>query len=138
MVLYWDLPLCTSAINHHTSKVHPSVCNAKGIGMLPPIVGSTPITTIATTTTKSKADIAMNVEDASFERKIHPIYTHHGAAPVARVTYRLAPLEMKELAEQLQELSEKGFIRPSSSPWEPQFLLSRKNDRSRCASIIVD
>nr|GFA03949.1 hypothetical protein [Tanacetum cinerariifolium] len=39
-----------------------------------------------------------------------------GAAPVARAPYRLAPLEMKELAKQLQELSDKGFIRPSSSP----------------------
>ncbi|GKD95031.1 putative reverse transcriptase domain-containing protein, partial [Tanacetum coccineum] len=40
-----------------------------------------------------------------------------GAAPVARAPYRLAPSEMKGLSEQLQELSEKGFIRPSSSPW---------------------
>ncbi|GJV75653.1 putative reverse transcriptase domain-containing protein [Tanacetum coccineum] len=40
-----------------------------------------------------------------------------GAAPVARAPYRLAPSEMKELSEQLQELSDKGFIRPSSSPW---------------------
>ncbi|GKG32966.1 hypothetical protein Tco_0430476, partial [Tanacetum coccineum] len=40
-----------------------------------------------------------------------------GAAPVARAPYRLAPSELKELADQLQELSEKGFIRPSSSPW---------------------
>ncbi|GJR13808.1 putative reverse transcriptase domain-containing protein [Tanacetum coccineum] len=39
-----------------------------------------------------------------------------GAAPVARVPYRLAPSEMIELSEQLQELSDKGFIRPSSSP----------------------
>ncbi|GJU06112.1 hypothetical protein Tco_1122542, partial [Tanacetum coccineum] len=31
--------------------------------------------------------------------------------------YRLAPSEMKELSDQLQELSDKGFIRPSSSPW---------------------
>ncbi|GJX91754.1 putative reverse transcriptase domain-containing protein [Tanacetum coccineum] len=37
-----------------------------------------------------------------------------GAAPVARAPYRLAPSELKELADQLQELSEKGFIRPSS------------------------
>ncbi|GJR25935.1 hypothetical protein Tco_1102167, partial [Tanacetum coccineum] len=35
-----------------------------------------------------------------------------GAAPVARAPYRLAPSEMKELADQLQELSDKGFIRP--------------------------
>ncbi|GJU01847.1 putative reverse transcriptase domain-containing protein [Tanacetum coccineum] len=40
-----------------------------------------------------------------------------GAAPVAWVPYRLAPSEMKELSEQLKELSDKGFIRPSSSPW---------------------
>ncbi|GJV54837.1 putative reverse transcriptase domain-containing protein [Tanacetum coccineum] len=39
-----------------------------------------------------------------------------GAAPVARAPYRLAPSEMKELPEQLKELSDKGFIRPSSSP----------------------
>ncbi|GJT04352.1 putative reverse transcriptase domain-containing protein [Tanacetum coccineum] len=39
-----------------------------------------------------------------------------GAAPVARAPYRLAPSKMKELAEQLQELSDKGFIRPNSSP----------------------
>nr|GEW01001.1 hypothetical protein [Tanacetum cinerariifolium] len=35
----------------------------------------------------------------------------------ARAPYRLAPSKMKELAEQLQELTDKGFIRPSSSPW---------------------
>ncbi|GKE61321.1 hypothetical protein Tco_1511688, partial [Tanacetum coccineum] len=39
-----------------------------------------------------------------------------GAAPVARAPYRLAPSEMKELSEQLKELFDKGFIRPSSSP----------------------
>ncbi|GJY06299.1 reverse transcriptase domain-containing protein [Tanacetum coccineum] len=38
-----------------------------------------------------------------------------GAAPVARAPYRLAPTEMQELSTQLQELSDKGFIRPSSS-----------------------
>nr|GEV94156.1 putative reverse transcriptase domain-containing protein [Tanacetum cinerariifolium] len=40
-----------------------------------------------------------------------------GVAPVARVPYQLAPAEMKELTDQLQELSDKGFIRPISSPW---------------------
>ncbi|GKA98756.1 hypothetical protein Tco_0826693 [Tanacetum coccineum] len=39
-----------------------------------------------------------------------------GTAPVARAPYRLALSEMKELSDQLQELSDKGFIRPSSSP----------------------
>ncbi|GKA90737.1 putative reverse transcriptase domain-containing protein [Tanacetum coccineum] len=39
-----------------------------------------------------------------------------GAAPVARAPYRLAPSEMEELSTQLQELFDKGFIRPSFSP----------------------
>nr|GFC28436.1 putative reverse transcriptase domain, aspartic peptidase domain protein [Tanacetum cinerariifolium] len=49
-----------------------------------------------------------------------------GAAPVARAPYRLAPSEMKELAKQLQELSNKGFIRPSSSPWGASVLFVKK------------
>nr|GEY97767.1 reverse transcriptase domain-containing protein [Tanacetum cinerariifolium] len=39
------------------------------------------------------------------------------AVPVARAPYRLAPSGMKDLSEQLKELSDKGFIRHSSSPW---------------------
>nr|GFC69677.1 putative reverse transcriptase domain-containing protein [Tanacetum cinerariifolium] len=53
-----------------------------------------------------------------------------GAAPVARAPYRLAPSEMKELLEQLQELSDKGFIRPSSSPWGAPVLFVKKKDGS--------
>ena len=41
-----------------------------------------------------------------------------GTAPVSKAPYRLAPLEMKELATQLQELLDKGMIKPSVSPWE--------------------
>ncbi|GJV24389.1 putative reverse transcriptase domain-containing protein [Tanacetum coccineum] len=52
------------------------------------------------------------------------------AAPVARAPYRLAPAEMKELAEQLKELSDKGFIRPSSSPWGAPILFVKKKDGS--------
>nr|GFA94787.1 putative reverse transcriptase domain-containing protein [Tanacetum cinerariifolium] len=54
-------------------------------------------------------------------------YVDH-AAPVARAPYRLAPSEMKELAKQLQELSDKGFIRPSSSPWGASVLFVKKKD----------
>ncbi|GKA63202.1 putative reverse transcriptase domain-containing protein, partial [Tanacetum coccineum] len=53
-----------------------------------------------------------------------------GAAPVARASYRLAPSEIKELSKQLQELSDKGFIRPSSSPWGAPILFVKKKDRS--------
>nr|GEV39735.1 putative reverse transcriptase domain-containing protein [Tanacetum cinerariifolium] len=52
------------------------------------------------------------------------------AAPVARAPYRLAPSEMKEWSEQLQELSDKGFIRPSSSPWGAPVLFVEKKDGS--------
>ncbi|GJV15323.1 putative reverse transcriptase domain-containing protein [Tanacetum coccineum] len=47
-----------------------------------------------------------------------------GAAPVARAPYRLDPSEMKELLDQLKELSDKGFIRPSSSPGGAPVLLA--------------
>ncbi|GKA89120.1 putative reverse transcriptase domain-containing protein [Tanacetum coccineum] len=53
-----------------------------------------------------------------------------GVAPVARAPYRLAPSEMKELSEQLQELSDKGFIRPSSSPWGAPIFFVKKKDGS--------
>ncbi|GKC65811.1 putative reverse transcriptase domain-containing protein [Tanacetum coccineum] len=53
-----------------------------------------------------------------------------GASPVARTPYRLAPFEMKELLEQLQELSDKSFIRPSSSPWGASVLFVKKKDGS--------
>ncbi|GJU17329.1 putative reverse transcriptase domain-containing protein [Tanacetum coccineum] len=53
-----------------------------------------------------------------------------GAAPVARAPYRLAPSKMKELSEQLKELSDKGFIRPSSSPWGAPVLFVKKKDGS--------
>ena len=53
-----------------------------------------------------------------------------GAAPVARAPYRLAPSEMQELSNQLQELLDKGFIRPSSSPWGAPVLFVKKKDGS--------
>ncbi|GJW78057.1 putative reverse transcriptase domain-containing protein [Tanacetum coccineum] len=53
-----------------------------------------------------------------------------GAAPVAHAPYRLAPSEMKELSVQLQELLEKGFIHPSSSPCGAPVLFVKKKDGS--------
>ncbi|KAJ0615087.1 putative nucleotidyltransferase, Ribonuclease H [Helianthus annuus] len=51
-----------------------------------------------------------------------------GAAPIARAPYRLAPAELKELSTQLQELLDKGFMRPSSSPWGAPMLFVKKKD----------
>ncbi|GJW97185.1 putative reverse transcriptase domain-containing protein [Tanacetum coccineum] len=53
-----------------------------------------------------------------------------GATPVAKSPYRLAPSKMQELSEQLQELQDKGFIRPSHSPWGAPVLFVKKKDGS--------
>ncbi|GJU08281.1 putative reverse transcriptase domain-containing protein [Tanacetum coccineum] len=57
-----------------------------------------------------------------------------GAAPVSRAPYQLAPSEMKELSGKLQELSDKGFIRPSSSPWEAPVLIDDLFDQLQGSS----
>ncbi|GKE29481.1 hypothetical protein Tco_1444865 [Tanacetum coccineum] len=53
-----------------------------------------------------------------------------GVVPVAHAPYRLAPMELQELSTQLQELSDKGFIRPSSSTWGAPVLFVKKKDGS--------
>ncbi|GJU54571.1 reverse transcriptase domain-containing protein [Tanacetum coccineum] len=53
-----------------------------------------------------------------------------GATPVAKSPYRLAPSELEELSGQLRELQDKGFIRPSLSPWGASILFVKKKDRS--------
>ncbi|GJZ84195.1 putative reverse transcriptase domain-containing protein [Tanacetum coccineum] len=58
-----------------------------------------------------------------------------GAAPVARPPYRLAPSEMKELAKKLKELSDKGFIRHSSSPWGAPVLIDDLFDQLQGSSV---
>ncbi|GJX60961.1 putative reverse transcriptase domain-containing protein [Tanacetum coccineum] len=52
----------------------------------------------------------------------------HGAMSVAESPYHLAPTEMEELSNQLKELQDKGFIRPSSSPWGAPILFIKKKD----------
>ncbi|XP_076946748.1 uncharacterized protein LOC143618406 [Bidens hawaiensis] len=53
-----------------------------------------------------------------------------GATPVAKSTYRLPPSEMQELSRQIQDLLNKGFIRPSSSPWGAPFIFVKGKDGS--------
>ncbi|GJT39257.1 putative reverse transcriptase domain-containing protein [Tanacetum coccineum] len=53
-----------------------------------------------------------------------------GAVPIAKSPYRLAPSELEELSGQLKELQDKGFIRPSSSPWGAPVLFVKKKDGS--------
>ena len=51
-----------------------------------------------------------------------------GTAPISKPPYRMAPLELEELKKQIQELLDKGFIRPSVSPWGALVLLVKKKD----------
>ena len=54
-----------------------------------------------------------------------------GIAPISRRPYRMAPDELKELKVQLQEQLDKGFIRPSSSPWGCPALFVEKKDHTK-------
>ena len=51
-----------------------------------------------------------------------------GTQPISKAPYRMAPIELKELKNQLQELLDKGFIRPSVSPWGAPVLFVKKKD----------
>ena len=53
-----------------------------------------------------------------------------GTDPISMPPYRMAPAELKELNEQLKELLEQGFIRPSTSPWGAPVLFVKKKDGS--------
>ena len=67
-------------------------------------------------------------------REYHPkekwisIEVVQGTTPISRAPYRMAPTELKELKTQLQELLDKGFIRPSVSPWGTPVLFVKKKD----------
>jgi hypothetical protein len=53
-----------------------------------------------------------------------------GTAPISKRPYRMPPAELAELKKQLQELLNKGFIRPSTSPWGCPALFVKKKDES--------
>ncbi|KAL4318940.1 hypothetical protein GQ457_18G015780 [Hibiscus cannabinus] len=58
------------------------------------------------------------------------IETHADSAPVSISPYQMAPKELKELKTQLQELLDRGFIRPNTSPWGAPVLFVKKKDES--------
>src|SRR5580765_777218 len=67
------------------------------------------------------------VREIEFEIDLIP-----GTGPVSVAPYRMAPAELVELKSQLEDLSSKGFIRPSVSPWgAPVLLVKKKDGRSR-------
>nr|GFA54018.1 putative reverse transcriptase domain-containing protein [Tanacetum cinerariifolium] len=65
------------------------------------------------------------VREVEFNTELIP-----GAEPISKAPYRMAPIELKELKNQLQELLERGFIRPSVSPWGAPVLFVKKKDGS--------
>nr|GEW31800.1 reverse transcriptase domain-containing protein [Tanacetum cinerariifolium] len=91
------------------SKYHAKIlCNEKVVNI--PIDGET---------------LIIRVRQVDFQIDLIP-----EAAPIARTPYRLAPSEMQELSDQLQELADRGFIRPSTSPWGALVLFVKKKDGS--------
>ncbi|GKG40033.1 hypothetical protein Tco_0466810, partial [Tanacetum coccineum] len=65
------------------------------------------------------------IQEIEFQIELIP-----GATLVAKSPYHLVPSEMDELSGQLKELQDKGFIRPSSSPWGAPILFIKKKDGS--------
>jgi hypothetical protein len=53
-----------------------------------------------------------------------------GTTPISKRPYRMPPQELAELKIQLQELLDKGYIRPSASPWGCRALFVKKKDHS--------
>ena len=60
-----------------------------------------------------------------------------GTAPIAKRPYRMGVNELEELKKQIKELQEKGFIRPSLSPWgSPVIFVDKKDGTQECVLII--
>ena len=57
------------------------------------------------------------------------IELHPGTSPISMTPHRMAPVELQELRVQLLELLDKGFIRPSTSPWGAPVLFAKKKDK---------
>jgi hypothetical protein len=64
-------------------------------------------------------------KDVEFVIELKP-----GTTPISRWSYRMLPNELAELKPQLQDLLEKGFIRPSSSPWGCPAIFVKKKDQT--------
>ncbi|WMV50633.1 hypothetical protein MTR67_044018, partial [Solanum verrucosum] len=70
-----------------------------------------------------------NLPGLPSEREVEfPIELIPGSTPISITPYRMAPAELRELKSQLQELLEKGFIRPSVFPWGATVLFNKKKD----------
>ena len=58
------------------------------------------------------------------------IELHIGTSPISMTSYRMVPVELQELKVQIHDLLDRGFIRPSTSPWGALILFAKKKDKS--------
>ena len=58
------------------------------------------------------------------------IELHLGTSPISMTPHRMAPVKLQEVRVQLHELLDKGFIRPSTSPWGALVLFGKKKDKT--------
>ena len=63
--------------------------------------------------------------DIDFYIELHP-----DTSPISMTPHRMAPVELQELKVQIQELLDKGFIRPTTSPWGAPVLFAKKKDKT--------
>ena len=70
--------------------------------------------------------------DVDFIIELHP-----GTSPIYMTPHRMAPVELQILKVQLQELLDKGLIRPSTSPWSALVLFTRKEVKNSSGMTYV-
>ena len=58
------------------------------------------------------------------------IELHLGTSPISMTPHRMVPVELQEVKVHIQELLDKGFIRPSTSPWGAPILFAKKKDKT--------
>ena len=68
--------------------------------------------------------------DVDFCIELHP-----GTPPISLTPHRMAPVELQELKVQIHELLEKGFMRPSTSPWSALVLFTRKEVKTKLSGM---
>ena len=68
-----------------------------------------------------------------FGIKLHP-----STSTISMTPHRMAPVELQELRVQLKELLDKGFIRPSTSPWGALVLFAKRRTRLFDCALTID
>ncbi|GJU19909.1 putative reverse transcriptase domain-containing protein [Tanacetum coccineum] len=124
-------PLCPKCNYHHDGPCAPKCHKCNRVGHLARDCRSPANTNASNNQRGTRVVFPEDLSGLPPTRQVEfQINLIPGVALVARAPYRLAPSKMKELSDQLKELSDKGFIRPSSSPWGAPVLFVKNKDRS--------